>query len=163
ARRHALSRFGRLRRSGVLVEHGDTPSEWRQELRLADGLFDYLTGNGSELAGLCRDPLAAVVPAMADSRVNGLAAAIGAGRLRVVGIWGPRQSGKHEIAVALAGALSLRLRPWSAAGEDGLPTLAGLRDAVQQAAVGGGMLLVCTELLTDPLYRDLATTVAAEL
>jgi len=53
ARRHALSCFGTLRSAGILIAHGEPTSELRQELRLADGLFDHLTGDGSDIALIC--------------------------------------------------------------------------------------------------------------
>ncbi|CAB3778788.1 ATP-dependent zinc metalloprotease FtsH [Paraburkholderia ultramafica] len=169
--RHVLSRFGKLRRSGALLARGDAATELRQELRLADGLFDHLTGDGSDLAALCRDTMLPVVPTLMpdgahtlDLRIARLASALQGGSLRAVGIWGPRQSAREDAAHSLAAALGLRLRRWAPpAGDDGRDILPGLRDALQEANTGGGLLCIVAESFADPQHRDIAAAVTAEL
>src|SRR5262249_50954117 len=149
--RHALSRFGKLRRGGVLVARGDA-SELRQELHLADGLFGYLTGEGSDLASLCRETVAAPPPAggeAPDDRVARLALALDRGELRAVGIWGPPQSGKEDLVHALAAALGTRLRHWVPPPSDDSATIvASLRDAAQEATVADALLWIAGDAMT---------------
>jgi ATPase family associated with various cellular activities (AAA) len=166
ARRHALSRFGKLRRCGVLVARSDAGTELRQDLRLADGLFGYLTGDGSELALLCRDTTIAGTAsgAPADSSIERLGAALRTGDVRVAGIWGPQQSGKHDLVSALAGAVGARLRPWAPLPSEGLaPNLSDLRVATQEAVHGGGIVWITADLFSHPAHRDLGNAVADDL
>jgi len=164
--RHALSRFGKLRRCGVLVARGDA-SELRQELRLADGLFGYLTGEGSDLASLCRDTVAVPPPAGGeahDQPVTRLAQALGCGELRVIGIWGPPQSGKEDVVHALAAALGTRLRHWAPApSDDPAAIVASLRNAAQEATVAAGLLWIAADAVTQPSRRDVAGAIGEEL
>lgn len=169
SRRHALSRFGKLRRSGVLSAGRDGATELRQELRLAEGVFDYLTGGGSELVALFRDTLLPTARVLTkDGRLARLAEAVGAGILGVVGIWGPRRSGKEEAARTLAADLDLRLRPWPPPPvDDERATLSGflssLRDAIQEAAIGGALLAIMADAFANPRRREAAALVAGEL
>src|SRR5262249_18736249 len=56
ARHRTLGRFGKLRRASVLQPHGEAATELRQELRLAPGAFEFLTGTAEELLGIFHDP-----------------------------------------------------------------------------------------------------------
>ncbi len=169
SRRHAISRFGKLRRSGILVTDREAASEIRQPLRLAEGLFDYLTGGGGDLAALCWDSLLPAAGDLAkDERLVRLAKALRTGALGVAGIWGPRQSAKAEAARTLAAILGLSLRAWSPpASSDEQPILPGLvaslRDAIQEAAMGGALLAIMVDAFADPRRRDAAALVASEL
>ena len=158
--RHALARFGKLRRCGILVARGDA-GELRRELRVADGLIGYLTGDGSDLACLCRDTMTAPgenIPA--DPRVARFAGAMSAGALRIVGIWGPQQSAKEEFAHALGAALGARLRHWTMPA-DGI--LVSLRDAAQEAIAGDGLLWIVADDFTQAARREVARMLADEL
>src|SRR5205085_12424762 len=55
ARRQALNRYGKLRRIGVLQAHGEPATELRQELRLAPGLFAYMTGVAADTTTFFHD------------------------------------------------------------------------------------------------------------
>jgi hypothetical protein len=165
ARRHTLSRFGTLRRSGLLQARGDAESELHQELRLAEGLFDHLTGDGSDPAVFGRDPMAPMAkidPAL-DCRIARLAAAMRTGVLRAVGIWGPRESAKEEVAHTFASTLGRRLRVWSPPQSDDGGGVLVLRDAIQEAATCGGLLAISADAFADPQRRDAAAIVATEL
>jgi hypothetical protein len=158
--RHALARFGKLRRCGILVARGDA-GELRRELRVADGLIGYLTGDGSDLACLCRDTMTTPGEDIAaDPRVARFAGAMSAGTLRIVGIWGPQQSAKEEFAHALGAALGARLRHWTMPA-DGV--LVSLRDAAQEAVAGGGLLWIVADDFTQAARREVARTLADEL
>src|SRR5262249_32958061 len=78
ARRSALSSLGMLRRSGILIACGPGDSELRQELRLADGLFDHLAGDGSDLGLILGNPAppASLPAGLKDPRLDRLAAAL---------------------------------------------------------------------------------------
>ena len=159
ARRRTLSRFGTLRRAGILVTSGEHAPELRQDLRLADGLFDHLAGDGSDLALICADVPTPV--AVHDPRLEHLARALAEGSIRAVGLWGGRQSG---LASGLADAAGLVLRAWAPApGEPVAAIIAGLRTALQEATLGARLLCVQADAFTDPAARDLAAAVAAQL
>jgi hypothetical protein len=158
--RHTLARFGKLRRCGILVARGDA-SELRQELHVADGLIGYLTGDGSDLACLCRDTM--ITPGadtLPDPRVAQFADAMSSGSLRIVGIWGPQQSAKEEFAHALGAALGARLRQW-AMPADGIA--ASLRDAAQEAIAAGGLLWIMADDFAQVARRDATRMLAGEL
>ena len=158
-RRSALSRMGTLRRTGILVGIGDGGVELRQELRLGNGLFDHLAGDGSDLALICQKP--AEAGGVCDDRLGRLAHALAAGDLRTVGLWGARQDGA---AAALAAQAGLSPRWWRpAAGESVAEAIERLRLALQVAALGPRLLCVASDAFADPALRDLAATVAAEL
>jgi len=161
--RHALSRFGKLRRSKLLVARGDAISELRQELRLGEGLFDYLTGNGSDLATLVRDTIV-TAPSVSnqgdDARVARLADSMSSRALRVVGIWGSRQSRKDELAHVLAARTGAAIRRWRVPASDALQSL---REALQEASVAGALLWIDADNFSDPLQRDTSAAVADEL
>jgi len=161
--RHALARFGKLRRCGILVARGDG-GELRQELRLGDGLLGYLTGDGSDLACLCRDTVTApeACAGAPDPRVARFAEGFSGGALRVAGVWGPPQSGKDEFVHALALALGARLRGWTPPA-DSTPALASLRDAAQETVVAGCLLWICADDFTQPARRETARMLAREL
>ena len=161
--RHALARFAKLRRCGILVARGDG-GELRQQLRLGDGLLGYLTGDGSDLACLCRDTVTApeAGPGAPDPRVARFAEGLSGGALRVAGVWGPHQSGKDEFVHALALALGVRLRCWTPPA-DSAPTLADLRDAAQETAAAGGLLWISADDFTQPARRETARMLAREL
>ncbi len=161
--RHALARFGKLRRCGILVARGDG-GELRQELRLGDGLLGYLTGDGSDLACLCRDTVTApeACAGAPDPRVARFAEGFSGGALRVAGVWGPPQSGKDEFVHALALALGARLRGWTPPA-DSTPALASLRDAAQETVVAGCLLWICADDFTQPAHREAARMLAREL
>jgi hypothetical protein len=116
-RRHALSRSGRLHRCGIIVPLGDPPTELRREFRLGPGVFDFLTGVGVGMSVLFRDRLDVAVPtyAVAPPQVTDIEFArlrdfLMKGGVRVLGIWGPRQHGGHELTLALAAAMQRPLR-----------------------------------------------------
>ncbi len=116
-RRHALARSGRLRRSRVLLACGDPPTELRQEVRLAPEVFDFLTGARLDIECLCRDPAELAVPAaiepppqIGEDEFRQLVDALGTGRVRTLGIWGPLRNGGEELVIALATATQRLLR-----------------------------------------------------
>jgi hypothetical protein len=155
ARRSALSRLGTLRRTGILIACGQGDSELRQELRLADGLFDHLAGDGSDLGLILCDPAAPA--SLKDPRLDRLASALTDGEVRAVGLWGARSIGA---AASLAEAAGLNFRSWAPSGDDG--GIGGLRIALQEAALGPRLLCVHTEAFADPARREVAAA-AAEL
>jgi hypothetical protein len=117
ARRHALSSVGKLRRTGILQSCGDAPTALRQELRLAPGVFEFLTGAPTGIAHLYRDREAVRVPELAEppaqvcrEEFQHFRDAIADGSIAVLGVWGARQNGGAEFVLALSRELGLALR-----------------------------------------------------
>lgn len=161
-RRHALGPAGTLRRSGVLRTFGEAATGLRQELRLAPGLMEFLTGNAGDITSLFQD-LAAVplpvsfadapLPAEIDPKtIERLGMAMRDGRVGVLGVWGPRQSGHREIAIAIAVAASLPLRR-SILSEMLLQSNGyeqRIAESLQTSAALGAILWIDTDALTGP-------------
>jgi hypothetical protein len=155
---HALGRFGRLRRYGILQPVGESPNELRQELRLGTGLFEYLTGGSEEIASKFGDlaevtlPEQVDLPSQVDSeQVKRLAAALREGNVKVIGIWGPQNSGQEEVAQAIAVMAGKHLRrlplpdpQFPASGQEG-----AIRESVQMAETLGAILWVPTGQLGE--------------
>ncbi|MEA2860003.1 MAG: hypothetical protein QOC72_2042 [Methylobacteriaceae bacterium] len=154
--RHALSRHGKLRRCGLLIARGEA-SEPRLELRVADGLADYLAGDGSDL--LCRDPM--ITPeSPRDTRAGPLARAIASGAVRIAGIWGSQHSAKEDFVHTLGAALGKRLRPWTIPGD---AVLASFHDAAQEAGHDRGLLWISADHFDEPANRATAALIGQEL
>jgi len=116
-RRHALSSHGRLRCAELLLPFGEPPNESRQELRLAEGLFEYLTGGSISFTSLDRDraevvpPAGAAPPPQMDAQTfERLCDALHRESSLAIGIWGPRRNGAEELVLALAGTIARPLR-----------------------------------------------------
>ena len=113
ARRRALGRLGRLRRTGLLRAHGESPVERDQELVLGPRVLDALLGVAPRRFA---DPLeigpgeSPLPPGVDPDRVSRVVSALREGMLSVVGVWGPRQAGHAEVVHALAAGLHTRLR-----------------------------------------------------
>lgn len=117
ARRHAFGLEGRLRASELLLPFGDQSTGLRQELRLCDGLFDYLTGNHVDMSSLDRTGAEISVPSevtcppqLSEQEFDRLCETLREGQLVGLGIWGPRRNGAEELVLALATATSRPLR-----------------------------------------------------
>jgi hypothetical protein len=89
----------------------------RQELRLAPGIFEFLLGSGTDICRMFLDhcevpvPDPLELPAHFNSQATArLVAAIRAGRISLVGIWGPRQSDSEELVLAIASEAGRPLR-----------------------------------------------------
>jgi ATPase family associated with various cellular activities (AAA) len=173
-RRHALSRFGRLRRTRLLEAHGEPATELRQELRLAAEIFDFLTGATGDVTSLFYDPAEIAVPdfihippGVETETIRSFGRAIVERRLAVLGIWGARHGGQDDAAMAIAAATGLPLRRWS-------PTVTPqhqaeepkrLREAIQTATVLDAVLWIQTDALNEQndqyLFRTLIDQLAA--
>jgi len=117
ARRHALSNVGKLRRTGILQSCGAAPTALRQELRLAPGVFEFLTGAPAGVAHLYRDreavrnqELAKPPAQVCREELLHYRDAIADGSISVLGVWGARQNGGTEFVLALSRELDLALR-----------------------------------------------------
>jgi hypothetical protein len=158
-RRHALARSGRLRRSRVLLACGDPPTELRQEVRLAPEVFDFLTGARLDVESLCRDPAEIAVPAaiepppqIGEDEFRHLADALGTGRVRALGIWGPLRNGAEELVIALAKATERPLRRISVIDleQGGADPAKILDDQIKRASTLQACLWVEADMLGDP-------------
>jgi hypothetical protein len=158
ARRHVLARSGRLRRTGILQTFGEPATKLRQELRLAPELFEFLTGAVSEVASLFRDHDEVLVPAGLDPSVeidraivHRLGHALKERRITVVGVWGPRQSGHEEVALAIVSATGRPLRRWVPANttQPHLDQERKLTEGLQRAAALDAVLWVPTDALHE--------------
>jgi hypothetical protein len=159
ARRHALGGFGRLRRTGVLQAYGEPVTELRQELRLAPGLFEFLTGAAVDIDSLFRDHDEIMVPDGLDlsvdidrDSIHRLGQALQERRVTVVGVWGPWHSGHEDVALLIASATGRPLRRWIPANtiqthlDQERQLTAGLRTAAALSAI----LWVPTDALNEP-------------
>ena len=171
-RRHALGRFGRLRRTGVLQACGDPPNELRQELRLAAGLFDYLTGGTGDLTGRFRDPAEVVQPDEIDlpphvdaAAIERLRGALRQGGISLLGVWGPRRSGHDEVVLAIAGGAGKPLRRFVL--PDSQTSIAeqqrSIDGAIHAASALGAILWIATERLSEPAGEHMALTIVDAL
>lgn len=113
SRRASLGPFGRLRRLG-LVTVAPRDSGLRDELRLTPACFEALLGTPLDLPLAFRDPGAVelspprIVPADAEL-VERAAKSMRAGRIDVIGIWGPPRLAREVIAALLVeGELAVR-------------------------------------------------------
>ncbi|HYP27458.1 MAG TPA: ATP-binding protein [Blastocatellia bacterium] len=161
-RRQALSPYGKLRRTGVLQAFGEPATEMRQDLRLAPGLFSYLTGAETDMAGLFRDRAEVARPYNFDETdlpsgidpetIRRSALALRERRVAALGIWGPRHSGKSEAAIAIASAAGLPLRRWlfAEALPQGATHAQQIAESIHTAATLGAILWVDTAPLTGP-------------
>lgn len=154
ARRHAVSRCGKLRRYGVLREQGEAASELRQELRLAPGLFDFLTGSAGVVpfrdSAELRVPATCDIPPGVDTQaVERLVRGLREGWVSVAGIWGPRHSSCDDVALVLASKLSRPLRRLHAAELVASDGSARLRDAIDVASALQAMLWIDTDPFTN--------------
>jgi ATPase family associated with various cellular activities (AAA) len=143
AERRALSRCGRLRLLGLLTPYGEAPTDLRQELRVPSGLVDFLLGSGGDLAILAHDPgavpvseVVALPPQLDSGHLDGLAKALRAGDLDLVGVWGSPRAGQHETVYALARAAGMPLRQ---------PVGNDIEDALNAAAALGAILWLRTD------------------
>ena len=154
-RRRALGRLGRLRRTGLLRAHGDSPVERDQELVLGPRVLDALLG----LAPVrFADPLE-MMPGdlrllldVDPARVKGLAEKLRDGTLAVVGVWGPRRSGVADVVRAFAAGLHRRLRRMPRL--DGADAAERLREVVADAEALTALLWVETDQLESAALRD---------
>ncbi|HKX30770.1 MAG TPA: ATP-binding protein [Blastocatellia bacterium] len=161
-RRREVGRFGKLRRTGVLQPYGEPATELRQELRLASGLFAFLTGAIGDPTSHFRDPAEVAVPTTSEEieLLSGVdpalivrsGQALREGHVEILGVWGDRHSCLSEAAVAIASLTGWPLRRWSPAGKTLQHNVLGpsLNDAVQTAAALGALLWIDTDALTEP-------------
>ncbi|WP_043622469.1 ATP-binding protein [Nonomuraea candida] len=115
--RRAVGPTGRLRRLGLLLAYGDSPSEAARDLALGAGVFDFLMGWGGDVGLVGHDPgevaepgPEAVGPYLPEERLPRLGRALAAGDIDVVGLWGCPRDGQADVARALARAAGRRLR-----------------------------------------------------
>jgi hypothetical protein len=143
AEREVLSHDGRLRLLGLLTQYGEAPTELRQELRVPSGVVDFLLGGGGDLAVLAHDPGAVLIPQSATmppqvdaALLARLGKALRTGDLDLIGVWGPRRAGQHEVVHALAQAAGMPLRQ---------PANDDIEGALNTAAALGAMLWLRTD------------------
>jgi ATPase family associated with various cellular activities (AAA) len=169
ARRQLLGPTGVLRRLGLLRPHGEALTELRQELLAAPGVVGFLLGAGGDLAMLAHDPGAVAVPAaqamppqVDAGRVRRLGLAVRAGQLELVGVWGTRRAGQHDVVLALAQAARVPLRQVAAEqlGTGAAELAAAVGEALTVAARLGALLWIRTEQLTEDDRRALGAILA---
>jgi ATPase family protein associated with various cellular activities (AAA)/winged helix domain-containing protein len=162
ARRRALGRLGRLRRTGLLRAHGESPVEHDQELVLGPRVLDALLGLEPPRFA---DPLEIVPgtvelpPDVDTARVNTLVAKLRDRTLAVVGVWGPRVASHAEVARALGAGLHTRLRRLPRL--DGADAAERLREVVADAEALNALLWIeCDRLESASLCDELAAALA---
>jgi hypothetical protein len=112
--------FGTLRRLGLIEEFGEKqPTDLRQELRLAPGLFQFLTGTAGIDFGRFRDAdvidtsdSALLPPGLEPKAISQATGALASGKISVLGLWGPQHSPVPDVVRAISHAANRRLRRW---------------------------------------------------
>jgi hypothetical protein len=168
-RRHALGRFGRLRRTGIVRAYGEPATELRQEFRLAPGLFEFLSGVAAEVTSLFHDHDEIAIPEVIDlppevdrEMISCIGYAIRERRVSIIGIWGSRHSSQEEVALAIALATGRPLRRWLSTdtSRQYLDQERKLSEGLQIAAALDAVLWVPTDALNEPGNEFLSRTVA---
>ena len=133
ALRRALAPAGRLRRYGLVLAYGEAPTELARELALGTGVFEYLMGWLGDAGLVGHDPGEVTVPEpwvvspyLSAERVTGLAKALAAGGVDVVGLWGCPPDGQVDAAITLAAAAGRPLRRMTSDPESDLRLAAAL-------------------------------------
>jgi hypothetical protein len=148
----ACGPFGTLRSDGWITTDGPDRASLTA-LRPAAGVAELVWGatvDGSLLAHRATPPPGGPLPAGIDAElVASLANALAAGRIEVVGVWGPDRGGGSAIVGALLGG-----RPAVRTGAEGATT------ALQRAAVSGAACVVDVPSDHDET-SDLAGAIAA--
>jgi hypothetical protein len=163
--RIALGPYGPLRRHRLLVEHGDAPSDLRQQLRLGRGVLEFLLGGPVDVYTLGRDPVDENV-----ARPGGeiecrphttaeLAGGLRAGSVDVVGVWGRREA-TDTAAAGIAAAAGLRLLQVGTT-SDPERLDSALREAAIAASLSGELLYLPLDSAeeTSTLLLDAAAAV----
>jgi ATPase family associated with various cellular activities (AAA) len=157
--RHALTGSGRLRRRRVISPFGDAPTDLRQEFRLNQDVFAFLTGADVDLEWLCRDRLeiegsAETEPPsqITNSQFSHLSDALRSGEILFLGIWGPRQNGSEELVLSLAAALQRPLRRVAILDLDQGANADPAHGLIEQLKVAS-TLQACLWLDSDPLFE----------
>lgn len=171
ARQRMLSRFGRLRRCGVIEARSEAPTELRQELRLSPAALAFLlAAGGSER--VFGDPDEMEVPASLEAppgvsrdEVARLGRLVASGQVAAVGLWGPRHAGRDEAILALAKEIGRPLRrlPLDRLAATGTDPEAALRDALTTAAALGAILQVPLDSLAETARERWETPLAHAL
>jgi ATPase family associated with various cellular activities (AAA) len=155
AQRMALGPYGALRRHRLLVEHGDAPSDLRQQVRLGRGVLEFLLGAPVDVHGIGRYPVPAEDGSADEVACEPyapaeLAGALRAGTVEVVGVWGRREAA-DAVAAGLAAALGVPLIAVPlAAAQDPEQLDGALREAAMAASVSGGLLWLALDGAEDP-------------
>jgi hypothetical protein len=168
ARRAALGRFGRLRRCGLVRPVGESSTEWRQELRLGQGVLEFLLGEADTLA-LFRDPAVVSLPPeltlpleVDPGVVDRLGVALDSGAVLTVGVWGAPADGTDEVVMALARAAGRSLRRFIVQESQPGPVTTA-RDAIEAAAAGGAILWIAADALATPASEGTRAALASLL
>ena len=170
ARRQVVSRFGKLRRYGILHAHGESPNELRQELRIRPEVLAFLLGASGDPTALLRDPAEVEIPGSlvfppetSVQKIRQLGEAIRCNAVSVVGVWGPRNSGHDEVALGIAREAGCPLRQWRYAGTNSSPASfeSALLDALRTSAALRSALWLQTDCLIQP--NDQAAAGAADM
>lgn len=164
-------RYGRLRRLRLLRPVGEAPTDLRQELALAPGVFDFLMGRGGDVALLAYDPAEVAIPGRPQVpphvdlvELGRFADSLRNGSLHVIGVWGPSRDDHADVVFGLAHGACKPLRRLTPADlpkeqRDPFPSL---RVAVQAAAVAEAILWIAIDSFEEEL-RTGAGEILAEV
>lgn len=174
ARQRRLGRFGRLRRCGVIEARSESPTELRQELRLAPEALAFLLGAGAserafgdpdEIELPASPALAEIPPGVSRDELARLGRSIAEGRVAAIGLWGPRHAGRDEAILALAreSGRPLRRLPLDRLAISGIDPETALRDALTIAAALDAILQVPLDSLAETARERWETPLAHAL
>jgi AAA+ superfamily predicted ATPase len=163
----AFGPAGPLRRWGLLQPWGEAPTEARQELRCAPGLTSFLAGSPVDLTAIAHDPgtpdggPAGVPPHVDLDLVARIGRVLADRTVDLVGVWGARSAGTHEVARAIAGAAGMPMRqvpPTELAGPD---AGTAVRLALRTAAALGAILWIPADRVAEGTPREHVAQVLA--
>lgn len=170
ARRQALSRYGRLRGTGILKPSGDAATESRQEFRLAPEMIDFVAGMIETIDGLFIDRADVptrgdVAPVFGSQTIRRFGNLIRAGQIDTVGVWGASDTGHEDYVLALAGAAGRRVRRLLVSDlEQQLGALPErLREILHATSVHDAILWVNTNDFAQPEQERMRAALAQEL
>jgi ATPase family associated with various cellular activities (AAA) len=154
-RRLALGPYGTLRRQRLLVEHGDAPSDLRQQLRLGPGVLEFLLGAPVDVRSIAADPMGAAPEPSGEVEcdpfsVAELAAALRDGVADVVAVWGRPEDAEVAVAGIAAGLETRISRVPGAPAPDLHQVGAALREAAVAAGLSGALLWLPVDAVDDP-------------
>jgi len=161
--RGELGRYGRLRRTGMLLPIGEARSELRQELRVAPTLLHWLLNAEGDPAAFVdpdeveTDSVEGTPPGIDASLFSHLVAAMCSGEVSVAGLFGPRGAGITTCARALSAGIGRPLRRLSA------ESITTFEEGLAVAAALGAVVWLDVDTLTEAGNERLREHVAARL
>ena len=161
--RSALGPHGILQASGLLESFGEITTGSRTQLRLGNGVLEFLIGGSGSLVGinnvLKKLPHSRVE--LQDPKLSRIGEAISAGEIEVVGVWGQESADPMNTVAQIANAANCSVIEL---GEPAWNEIANtLRKKLLTASIYNALLLIDVSRLLDDRGRDSLGLVTSEL